>query len=343
MDRMIKHMAVIGVLVVLSGLIMGGRAALGADASEEFFRGKTVDWIVALEAGSTTDLIARTIAPFLAKELNVKIKIENRKTDEGINYLYNQGTKDGLTLGIKDSDSIIGNDIAKAPGVQYETEKLNFIADVYPSTKIFLISPKLPYKTLDALKKAKGLRAGGTSAKGSLAVTCAVMIEVLGLDAKIITGFKGSKELTLATARGEVDFMIPRDTTAMRNEKDGYAVSLLALGNKRSAVLPNVPTVPELGIKVSKEVATAYKFVTSGGLTVVLPPGVPEARVEHLRKVFQRLNNNLELQKAMAKMTGVWLPFVPGQDVQQEMAAIKADKALATKLDALFKKYSVVR
>ncbi len=343
MNRTMNRMSMIVVLVILSGLMMGGKAALGADASEEFFRGKTVDWIVALEPGSTTDLIARTIAPFLAKEIDVKIKIENRKTDEGINYIYNQGTKDGLTLGIKDSDSIIGNDIAKAPGVQYETDKLNFIADVYPSIKIFSISPKLPYKTLDALKKAKGLKAGGTSAKGSLAVTSAVMTEILGLDAKIITGFKGSKELTLATARGEVDFMIPRDTTAMRNEKDGYAVSLFALGNKRSAVLPNAPSVPEVGIKVPKDLGAAYKFVTSGGLTVVLPPGVPQARVEHLRKAFQRLNNNQELQKAMEKMTGGWIPFVPGQEVQQEMADIKADKALAAKLDALFKKYSVVR
>jgi len=343
MNRIINRMAMIGVLVILSGLMMGGKAALGADASEEFFRGKTVDWIVALEPGSTTDLIARTIAPFLAKEINVKIKIENRKTDEGINYLYNQGTKDGLTLGIKDSDSIIGNDIVKAPGVQYDTDKLNFIADVYPSTKIFSISPKLPYKTLDALRKAKGLKAGGTSAKGSLAVTSAVMTEILGLDAKIITGFKGSKELTLATARGEIDFMIPRDTTAMRDEKDGYSVSLFALGDKRSAVLPHVPSMPEVGVNVPIDLGAAYKFITSGGVALVLPPGVPQARVEYLRKAVQRLNSNQELQKAMEKMTGDWKPFVPGQEVQQEVAEIKADKVLGAKLDAIFKKYSAVR
>jgi len=65
-----------------------------------------------------------TIAPFLEKEIGVKVRIENRDTDEGINYVYNQGTRDGLTLGIKTSDSILGNELIKAPGVRYETKKL---------------------------------------------------------------------------------------------------------------------------------------------------------------------------------------------------------------------------
>jgi hypothetical protein len=45
----------------------------------------------------------------------------------------------------------------------------------------------------------------------------------------------------------------------------------------------------------------------------------------------------------MEKLTGQSMGFVPGKEVQQTMAEIKADKEVATKLDTIFKKYTAVR
>ena len=335
--------AIIGVILVFWGLIMSSGVVSGAEAPADFFRGKAILWISTGDAGAPGDLTTRTIAPFLAKAIGAKVKVENKKTDEGVNYLYNQGSKDGLTLCTKTSDAIIGNEILKAPGVQYETDKFNFVSDVYPAIKMFQISPKLPYKTLDALRKAKGLKAGATSAKGSLAVSSAVMLELLGLDGKVIAGFNGKKAVTLAIARGEIDFMIGTDNMAMRDEKDGYVVNLFAVGDRRSVAVPHAPALSELGVKVSKEMAAVHKFVISGGTAVALPPGVPRERVEYLRKEFQALSNNKELQKELERLTGDRRSFVSGQELQEEMAEIKADKELANKLDAIFKKYTAVR
>ncbi len=342
MGSMVKRGVRIGLLLFICALLPGGRPAV-AETPEEFFRGKTLNWIVASDPGSSTDLLARTIAPFLALELGAKVRVETRKTDEGINFLYNKATRDGLVLGVKDSDSIIGNDILKAPGVHYETEKFNFVADAFPSFKLFQISPKLPHKTIEALKKAKGLRAGGTSAKGSLALSSAVMFEILGLDGKVITGYKGKKDLTLALARGEVDCMVPSDNTALRDEKDGYVVNLMTTGYKRSNAVPHAPTLTEAGVQVPKELVAVHKFVTSSGTAVALPPGVPSERVEYLRKAFLNLGNNKDFPKAMEKLTGQYAGFIPGAEVQQNMAAIKADTQLAGKVDSIFKKYTAVR
>ena len=332
----------IGVLLLFSPLLPGGKSA-GAESPEEFFRGKTLTWIVASDPGSSTDLIARTIAPFLAAELGAKVRVESRKTDEGFNFLYNKASRDGLVLAVKDSDSIIGNDILKAPGVLYETEKFNFLADAFPSFKLFQISPKLPYKTIEALKKAKGLRAGGTSAKGSLALSSAVMLEILGLDGKVITGYQGKKDLTLALARGEVDCMVPSDNTAFRDEKDGYVVNLMTTGFKRSIAVPHAPTLTDLGIQIPRELLSVHKFVTSSGTAVALPPGVPPERVEYLRKAFLNLGNHKDFPKAMEKLTGQYAPFLPGAELQRTMTEIKADTQLATKIDGIFKKYTAIR
>ncbi len=343
MKRIMNHMVRIGCLAVFWAMMAGSQEASGAATPEEFYRGQTLKWIVIDDPGSGPDLIGRIIVPFLAREIGAKVKIENRKSEEGVNYLYNQGARDGLTLGAKSRDAMIANEILKAPGVRYETDKFNFVADVSPALKMFQISPKVPYKTLDALRKAKGLRAGATSAKGSLAICGAVMAEILGLDANVITGFKGRKALTLAIARGEVDFMVPTDNSAMRDEKDGYVVNLFAVGQKRSAGAPQAPALSELGVAIPKEMAAAHKFISASGTAMILPPGVPAERVEYLRKVFQTLSNNEELQKGLEKLTGARKAFVSGQELQEEMAEIKADKELANKLDAIFKKYTAVR
>jgi tripartite-type tricarboxylate transporter receptor subunit TctC len=341
--RSIMSRASVILILLLIGIAAGVKAVSAAENPEEFYRGKTLNWIVASEPGSPTDLIARTVAPFLAKETGARLKVEDMKTDEGINFVYNKGSRDGLTIGSKTTDAIIGNEILKAPGVQYDTDKFNFVADLYPSVKVFQLSPKLTLKTLEALRRAKGLRAGGTSAKGSIAMSSAVMLEILGLDGKVITGYQGKKNLTLAMARGEVDCMVTSDDTALRDEKDGYILNFMTVGDRKSAAVPQVPTPAELGVKISKDLDSVHKFITSGGIAVVLPPGVPTERVEYLRKVFQGLSNNKELQKAMERLTGASKSFVPGRELQQEMVEIKADKELAGKLDAIFKKYTAVR
>jgi len=79
----------------------------------------------------------------------------------------------------------------------------------------------------------------------------------------------------------------------MRDEKDGYVVSIFSLGDSRSPCAPHAPSLSELGIKIPRELESAYGFVVSGGKALMLPPDVPQERVEYLRKVFQGLNNRI--------------------------------------------------
>ncbi len=332
----------IGWLLFCWGVVLAGKEAWSAQSPEEFYQGKTLV-LISSDPGGPTDVIARTMAPYLEKEIGARVKIENKKTDEVMNYLYKQGPRGSLMVAIKASDGIIGNEILKAPGVQYETDKFNFLADVYPAVKVFQLSPKLPYKTLSALREARGLKAGGTSAKGALAMSSAVMLEVLGLEGKVISGYKGKKELTLAMARGEIDFVVTSDNAAMRDEKDGYVVNLMVLSDKRSAVIPHVPALAELGVTVPKDKGPVYRFINSGGMAVATSPGVPQERVEYLRAAFQRLSKNQDLRKAVEKLTGTSKDFVSGKEVQEEMGEIKSDKEMAAKLDALFKKHTALR
>ncbi|MBI2953682.1 MAG: hypothetical protein HYY30_05160 [Chloroflexi bacterium] len=341
--RILKPLAIIAVLGLALGLAIGCTQASTVATPQEFYRGKTINWIVSSVPGADTDLLARALAIHLSKETGATVKVENMNTDEGLNYVYAEAKRDGLTMVINSTVAIIANDIQKAPGVLYETEKYNFVADVNPSGTVMQLSVKSPHKTLEALRQAKGLKGGGTSAKGALVTGAAVMTEILGLDAKVITGYKGKRELTLALGRGEVDFMVTSDSMAQKDADDGFIVNLFSVTDKRSAVVPDLPTIFELGVKIPKELDAAHKFITGSGTSTLLPPEVPQDRVDYLRNVFLKMSDSKDVQNDVAKISPVWTPFVSGKEMQERMIAIKGNKDLADQLDAIFAKYKATQ
>lgn len=341
--RMTRLTTLIGCASLALGLLIGCSQGTGAANPAEFYKGKTLTFVVPSSAGGATDLYARVAATHLSKQIGATVKVENVAPDEGANYVYNEAKRDGLTFVVPPTSAVISNDILKAPGANYETDKFNFISDIGPTGKIFQISPKIPYKTLEALLKAKDLKGGGTSAKGSLAIGSAVMIEILGLDAKVITGYGGVGDLTMAMGRGEIDFRVTSDNSAKKDEEDGNIVNLFATSKVRSQALPNVPTLFDLGVKVSDDLEAARAYIDNNGTAVALPPEVPKDRVDFMRDAFTKLGENKELQNEIEKMTGFWRPFTPGKELQDTMNMMKANKGLAGQLDAIFAKHKATQ
>ncbi|MBI2953828.1 MAG: hypothetical protein HYY30_05910 [Chloroflexi bacterium] len=334
-------------ILVLTLLLSVGVAACTqgqvTSTPEEFYRGKTVTWIASSDAGSGTDFLARAIAPYLAKEIGATVRVENMGTDEGTNWAFNEAPKDGLALVLKSTGAVMSNDILKAPGTMYVAEKFNFVADVNPGGTVLMISPKLPYKTLEQLRAAKGLKAGGTTAKGAIAVGGAVMSAILGLDAKVITGYQGTKNLGMAIARGEVDFFVSSDNSSKQDEEDGTLVNLLVVNKERSRTVPHVPTMYELGVTVPKDMEAALNYLLSRGQALMLPPGVPTDRVEYMRKVFEKLSANQEVQGELERIMGASAPFMKGKDLQDMVASMKSNASLAEQLDEIFNKYKATQ
>ncbi|MBI2955332.1 MAG: hypothetical protein HYY30_13540 [Chloroflexi bacterium] len=342
-SRHLRYLAPLGILILGMGLVAACSQGPKAIAPEEFYRGKTITWIVGSDPGSGTDLVARAIAPHLAEEIGATVKIENQGNDEGLNSVYTEAKQDGLTLGINSTGAAISNDILKAPGVLFDMGKFNSLADVSPGGSVFQIAPKLPHKTVEALRQVKGLKGGATSARGSMATSGAVAAEIMGLDAKIVTGYKAKKELTLALGRGEIDYMVSSDNSAKRDQEDGNLINLFVVGKDRASPIPDVPTLFEAGVTLPKELEAALQFVASNGYIVVLAPDVPQDRVSYLRKTFKTLNDNKKLQGDVEKVTNIWRPFKPGEQIQAEMLAIKSNQGLAGQIDTIFNKYSATQ
>lgn len=319
--------------------------AQGAEKAAQFYRGKYITWVVSSEPGTSTDLVARILAPYLARETGAKVVVKNITggSMEGDNRVYNEVNRDGLTILVEGTLPLLLNDLLKAPGAQYTTEKFNFLTGVDPTGTIFAVSPKSPYRTLDALRKAKGLKAGASTMKGYMAVADAVMLNVLGLDGKVITGYKGMSAVTVAVAQGEVDMVASTEKTLSRMAEQGYVVPLFIVSDAKSPRLPNLPTIREFGANIPNELADACKILMEDSWSISMPPDVPAERIEYIRKVFKKMSDMKEVQNDMTKWSGIWRPFIPGQKMQEEIARIKANKRLAEQLGSILMKYSAVR
>jgi tripartite-type tricarboxylate transporter receptor subunit TctC len=345
-SRILKTGSLLIVFVCL-GLITEAGYAQTVDTAkaEQFYRGKTMTWVVSAEPGGSTDVMTRILAPYLTRETGTRIAVKNMTggSMEGDNWVFREAKRDGLTMLSEGTMPMLLNDLLKSPGVQYETNKFIFLTGVDDELCVFAISPKTPHKTLDALRKAKGLKVGASSARGYIAMSGVVAIELLGLDAKVVTGYQGMKSVLLAVAQGEMDMVCSSEPDISRAQKDGSVATLFVMGDERSPLFPGIPTIRELGIPIPKEMIDPYKTIGSNSRAIVFPPGVPEDRVLYLRKVFRKLNEMPEVQRDIGRWVGVWRPFLPGDKMQEEMNRLMGNQSLASQLLALLKKHAATK
>ncbi len=339
-----KWMTGIFVLNLVLGLTTAYTPEARAESPEQFYKGKTITWVVSSgRAGDTTDFISRLAAPYLAEFTGAKVKVENMGSSKGINHVYTSTRPDGLTLVTKATAAALANYVLKAPGVRYDIEKYNYIADILPDIGVLVLSPRSPYKNLKALRQATGLKAAATSVKGRGATGAAVMFEILGLKGKVITGYRGKKSATLAVARGETDLSYGSDATASRMKKSGNGVPFVIAADHRSPLLPDVPTVAELGVKVPNDLKDALNFVGRSGKMVATGPGVPQDRVAYLRQIFDKIGKVKKFQKDVTNWSGAWNDFIPGEKLQNYMIKMNANQSLATQISGILSKYRAAK
>ncbi|MFB3885851.1 MAG: Bug family tripartite tricarboxylate transporter substrate binding protein [Thermodesulfobacteriota bacterium] len=335
-----KAVKITGLGLILMMVLVPG-LGVAQTSAEQFYRGKTINWVVSAEPGGGTDLVTRLLVPHLARETGAKVFVKNMTggSMEGNNWVYNEAKRDGLTLLTEGTMPLLLNDLLKLPGTRYQTSKFLYLSSVDSTMSVLAISPKCPYKTLDALRKAKGLKVGASSAGGHIAILGTLCLDILGLDGKVITGYSGSKSVLLAVAQGEMDIVSTSDVVISRAEKQGDVTALFLVGAQKSPLYPKLPTLPELGVNIPKE----YNIVLTNSKSIVFPPGVPEDRVTYLRKIFKKLGDVKEVQTDMTRYAGVWYPFTPGEEAQEDVVQFMSNKALGDRLSAMLKKYTATK
>jgi tripartite-type tricarboxylate transporter receptor subunit TctC len=300
---MTKRSSIFAFALAAAALAAGPAAAEDAAA---FFKGKTLTFMTPGSPGGGYDTYMRSIIPYLEKKTGVTVVPVN---DGGgghrlvVNKTY-AAKPDGLTLLLTDGEATLAGQLLDVPGTRYDLQKMNWIVRANGEKRIFLFTKKSPYKSIQEAKTVgKPFKVGAVGKTSAEGMAAALAAHALGLNIKMVIGYKGSREFVRAALQGEVDAISPSESSAKRFSKGGRLLPQLTLARERSELFPNVPTAFE-AFKVSKESAFWLDFnsaFSEVGRAIATSPNVPADRLAFLRKVFTEILTDKAFQAEMAK------------------------------------------
>ncbi len=322
-------------------------SAAFAQSGDKFYEGKTIRIIVALGTGGDYDNYARIAGRHLGKYIpgSPTIIVQNMPGAGGLlaaNHLANVAPKDGTVIGALHANTTLAQ-VTNAPNVEYDVRKFSWIGRTSSGgLNVHHTFASSGVKSFDDLLKREVVVGGGGPTSDSIVVPTAVN-QLLGTKLKILGGYSGTAETTLALERGEIDMAMQNWEFLRRNNADWLRDKKINLivqyGTKRHPELPDVPTIMELS-KTDEQRQVWSLFLMSGsiGYSLAMTPGVPEDRVAVVRKAFIEMAKDPELKAEAAKMN---LPIEPisGEALEQQIQSVfKLEPAAIDKAKALLKR-----
>jgi len=253
-------------------------AALTCTAQAQTYPTKTVRMIVPFAPGGNTDIIARSVAPGMAKALGQQIIIDNRGGAGSMlgTDMAAKALPDGYTLLMVSAAHVINPAMVKK--LPFDPVKsfaaISKVADV-PSA--IVVHPSLPAKNakqLIALAKSKPGQLNYASAgRGSIGHLSA---ELLGSVAQIKmthVPYKGAGPALSDTMAGHVELLISSMPAIIGQSRAGKLRMIAQGGDKRSSAAPDVPTMIESGVP---------GFVVTAGFGLFAPAGTPRPIIDRV-------------------------------------------------------------
>jgi tripartite-type tricarboxylate transporter receptor subunit TctC len=258
------------------------------------------------------------------------------------NHLANIAPKDGTVIGALHANTTLAQ-VTGAPNVEYDVRKFNWIGRTSSGgLNVHHTFQKSGVKSFDELLKREIVVGGGGPTSDSIVIPTAIN-QMMGGKLKILGGYSGTAETTLALERGEIDMAMQNWEFLRRNNAEWLNEKKINLivqyGTERHPELPNVPTIMELS-KTQEERQVWSLFLMSGsiGYSLAMTPGVPADRVAVVRKAFLDMAKDPELQAEAAKMN---LPIEPigGEALEQKIQSVfKLESTAVDKAKALLKR-----
>jgi tripartite-type tricarboxylate transporter receptor subunit TctC len=279
---------------------------------------RPVTLIVAFTPGGPSDLLARILGKKLEQLLGQPFVIENRPGAGG-NIAAEAAARaaaDGYTL-LMGNNSILATNASLYKKIGYDAEQ-DFapISLIGSQANILVVNPALPAKSMTeliALARAKpGQLNFASSGYGAAAHLSGELFKAQAQIDIVHVAYKGAAPALQDVIGGHVQMMFATAASVVGHVKDGLVRPLAVTTLKRTAVLPDIPTVAELGI-------AGFDATTWHGL--VAPAGTPLEIVGTLHRATTSALNDPDIRKALGDL-GV---DIVGSSPKEFAATIKAE------------------
>jgi len=301
-----------------------------ADPVEDFYKGRTVTIMVGYSPGGSYDAAARVLGKYMGRYVpgNPTFVTQNMPgagTLTLANALYNVSLRDGSTFGIFARGMAMEPLIGRSE-TRFDSSKFSWIGSSANEISVCATYGTSPVKTWsDAL--AKDFTVAGNGSGSDPDVFANVLRNLFHLKDRLITGFPGSAEISLAMERGEIDGRCGWSWSSVKAEKadwikDGKLNIFVQLALQKAADLPNTPLIIDLAANDRQRQILKLIFSRQTmGRPFAGPPGIPDDRKLALRKAFDATTKDPEYLAEAAKR-GLEVNPVSGGDLDQLMVEL---------------------
>jgi tripartite-type tricarboxylate transporter receptor subunit TctC len=271
-----------------------------AAAQGDAWPSKPITLVVTYPPGGGADAMARLIAPKLGEALGQSVVVENRPGASGqiaAQYVA-KAQPDGYTIMLDASSFAVNPSLY--PKLPYDSLKafkpIGLIA-AFPN--VLLVNaqfvPKTVAELVGAAKASKNAVAYASSGNGSAQHLAGAMFEsATGVD-MLHVPYKGGGPALNDVIGGQVPVFFGNLASTLQHVQSGRLRALAVTADKRSAILPNTPTLNEAGVKG----AEVYEWNA-----IFAPTGTPEAIVLKLSDALQKVLDNAEVKQRIASLGG---------------------------------------
>jgi len=249
------------------------------------FPSRALRIVVPWPPSGNVDITARTLAPAFSEALGQQVVVENRAGAGGTigTAAVVRAPADGYTLLLGSSGTVTSGP-AVFRNLSYEPLRdLVAVGPIQSVPIVLTVAPKTPVSTFQeffSLVKAKPGQVSIASAGNGSSNHLAIELLMRQANLKLLhVPYKGSGPALTDLIGSQVESMMDQLTASIGHIRDGRIKVLAISSLKRSALLPNVPTLDEAGVK-------GYEASTFTG--IFAPVGVPQSIIDKLSAALRR-------------------------------------------------------
>jgi tripartite-type tricarboxylate transporter receptor subunit TctC len=275
--------------------LLAAALALAATAARADYPDRPIKLVIPFAAGGATDVIGRALAQAMSRSLGQQVVVDNRPGAGGVlaGTVVAKAPADGYTL-LMGSIGLL----SIGPNLRTETAydvKTAFVpvAQVSATPNLIVAHPSLKAGTLReliALARAEpGKIAYGTSGPATSTHLSGELFQAMAGVRLVHVPYKGGAQALNDLLAGQIPLMF--DTmSAVQAVKAGKLKALAITSDRRSPLLPDVPTVAEAGL-------AGYRVTSWNG--IMAPAGTPTAVVARLNAEVNKALSLPEVQKSL--------------------------------------------
>ncbi len=295
---------------LFAGAMLAGLTALSLSAHAQTWPDKPINLIVPFAAGGGTDAFARPFANFFEQKVGQRIVIDNRAGAGGTvgASAAAKAPNDGYTFFVGAAHHAIAPSLYPKLDYSIETDfEPVGVLSVVP--QIIVVHPtKVKAKTMaEFIAEAKATRMNfGSAGHGTTHHLAGELFNLLAKTEITHVPYRGAGPALADLITGQIEVVFDGLGSSAERIKEGQLRAIAVADAKRVALLPDVPTAIESGLK-DYEVSTWY--------AIFAPKGTPQPVIERMREIMRDIFKDPAVKDSWAR-NGSAIPDMWGNDLR---------------------------